>query len=576
MFPTTYLPAFIVVHLPDGSDRLLYERVEFASGSSGRKAGTAEMGKGSCQVRLNVRDGLISQELDADIPLEVFERSAVTVGMDGYTHFHGTVRSAVLTASDDKDAVLDFVLEDSFTAFGSSNPIDVGLRPQETTGNRINRILDVVGWGDTEAFRDVDFGVVRCAAITSSDSPGRVGTPLALLNQVAATEGGSALAVRHGRKAADRNYNRGQLVFAERKPTSEPSVNIDMVSQTVDEQTTLYPGAPLEIVPDQEEIWNQIRLITPSGEVETATDLESIRDHGERLLELNVLSEGDDAAALSRFLLQVYAQPRDAVQKVKLSPYDYAPAVCRRVYRLAVNDVVRLTYLQAGTNLVVDSIQQINRVSFKIMQGDNTKGGAICDITLDLEAPENISYWRYDVRGASTLGQTTIYAPDTNEDLGIDLGSPPGPYDWQSGQIVSAKLWNDQVAQKMLVINGSSEERDRTRESAERELRIDLDVPPIPADGIPPDAAAEAELQAILETQSYTARPVSVGNRTTPTHGALSVDSATLTVNVFDRRSGGFLTLAHVAPTELPGNFRLNNPTLGRLNYGNRLVKGKA
>ena len=48
--------------------------------------------------------------------------------------------------------------------------LDLGSRPRETTGSRINAILDAFAYGQTAAYRDVSKGTVVCEAINPANT----------------------------------------------------------------------------------------------------------------------------------------------------------------------------------------------------------------------------------------------------------------------------------------------------------------------------------------------------------------------------------------------------------------------
>ena len=79
----TYLPPFVTLHLPDGTDRHLYGRVSTASGSSGLKGGSHAMAAGKTKVVLDNRDGFIGYQEEAELSAAEVEASSISVGAAG-------------------------------------------------------------------------------------------------------------------------------------------------------------------------------------------------------------------------------------------------------------------------------------------------------------------------------------------------------------------------------------------------------------------------------------------------------------------------------------------------------------
>ena len=571
----TYLPSFVTVHLPDGEDVLLEGRVRSGRGSYGLKPGSRQIQPGSASFTIDGYDRLVTRDDDGRIPLDVLARSSMTVGFRGVTLFSGRVRQPRLTETTRKSTV-QVTVQDAITEFAGLGEIDLGACPSEQTGQRVHRVLDAVGWGGSAAYRDIAPGTVRCVAIpeTLTDRQeydyGRKGRPVDMLNRIAATEGGKMI-IRHGRRASDRVYNRGLLSFRERRPASDPVIHIDTVTAQLDGVGSLRPNEGMAVEPNREELYNRIRLHSPTVDQPDLVDRQSVGEFGERLYEADVLSEGEDTEGLARFMLAVYAQPRDAVKSVRISPYFYPQAVCEKVYALTVGDVVRMTYREPQSGSLVESVQQVNHVKFDLRPGDNTEGGAIADITLELEAPENIAYWKYGTRASSELGSTTTFSRVLEDDADTDASVPQLPHQWVSGENVSAEVWNAHVVNLGVVIYASAAERNRTPESAEAELREELGLQAPGPDGVSADPQLEQRIQDTLAGYVYRERPADDGSRSVPADGVLSVDASKLEVSSYSADTGGDTLIAHVAAGDLPGRWTLDGSVLSRLDYGNTL-----
>lgn len=573
----TYLPSFVTVHLPDNTDLLLEGRVRAGKGQYGLKPGSREILPGTATFDLDSYDNLITRDDSGRLPLDTLQQSSITVGFAGYTLFSGRVRQAELV-EDLRRSTAKVAVQDAITDFAGSPAVNIGPRPEEPTGERINHILDVIGWPGSSAYRDIDPGVVRCVQIPFDVGDparyGQFGKPLELLNRVSATEVGQ-LSIRHGRKASDRLYNRGLLSFRERRPADDEVLHIDTITGRLDGVQSVRPAEGLVVQPNREELYNIIELFSPDGVThDPVNEPASIARFGSLYYPPSLsqsLAAGDDLLGSARFLRSVYAFPRPAVRQVKISPYFYPERVTRRAYRLTVNDVVRLTYQEPNSDTIIEALQQINRVQFEVKPGDNPAGGAVCDITLDLEAPENISSWRYGIRGASELDDTTIFASDPTRVYNPTV--PSEPHTWTEGEDISANLWNAHFVNDAVIIYDSEQQRDRTREEFTARLRELLGVPD-PGDQVAPDEKAERRLQAIVDSVDFRVRPAADAiGRYVPVNGSVNVLAATLEVFAWNDALGGDQLLASAGARQSAGRWRLDGTARSRLSYGN-ILKG--
>ena len=133
--------------------------------------------------------------------------------------------------------------------------------------------------------------------------------------------------------------------FRDRRQIQNQMLHIDTVNQTLDGVTTVRPIGTLHIVPDREELVNQVRIISPTGVITQANNQNSINDYGTNLFEFNSLAEEPYNTTLATNLLNQFSKPRESVSQVTLDPYFAGEQITRLVYRLKVGDVVRLTYL---------------------------------------------------------------------------------------------------------------------------------------------------------------------------------------------------------------------------------------
>ena len=525
-------PSVCVVHLPGGEDLVLRNRVNWAKGKYGRKLGSTQFTAGDAQVSLSNYDDLINPAGGGVISQDALEQSSVSVGIGGYTLFSGRVRNVQVLAGERRTDVL-IEAHDTLSEFAGGQTVDLGNRPLEPAGNRINALLDAAGWGSSGAYRQIDEGTAYCEPINAGQPTGREGRLLDLLQQVADTEHGR-LGVAHGRPMKGRIYNRGLFFFHGRTPPPDPWVHIDNLSETLPVDGLRSDG-PVEVIPgDKTELINRVRFLTPSGVEIVEADPESIRLYGEQdyAPRQPILSSAWDARALARWLLTTYSTPRPAVRKVKLAAYHYPPEVCRRAYRLSTDKVVRITTRQPRSDIVETTLQRVDRVQFHLRAGDNPHG-AVVDLTLDLQSPIPSAFWRYGVAGASELAETTVFAPTEPGEADLRVDAPPEPYTWHNGQLISANRWNASMVNTLI--------------------------------GIYPTAQAR---------QDNRPAPRLVAGRYHPPDGQVSVIAGDLALHCYLGEQQQDLLLARVGEARLaPGRFRFDDPHLGRLDAGNLIAE---
>ena len=156
----------------------------------------------------------------------------------------------------------------------------------ETTGARINRILDAVGWPATQ--RIIGTGLSTCQATTMGD------LALALISKAVATELGMLYTATSGEVVfRDRLYQYvSQRTQTIRALLTDSGVDVDMVS--------------LEVGTRRGSIWNQVAITRDGGTEQVTTDTTSSTKYGLQTYPTTVgtwLESDLDALSLSSFLV---------------------------------------------------------------------------------------------------------------------------------------------------------------------------------------------------------------------------------------------------------------------------------
>ena len=556
-----WLPSVVVLHLPGGEDLLLRNRVAAASGGYSLKLGSHQFKTGSGSVTLSNYDGFVGQTVDG-ISLERLQASTVTVGIGTHSLFYGRVRDAQEVQRQRRTDVR-LTLRDTMAELAAGQQVTVpprraGERLWEKTGERVNAILDAYGWPGGSSWRQVDEGVYLCPP----QNPDAQGLPQAvtgrlidLLRQAATTEW-ARLGVAHGRALQGREWNRGRLVFDSRDvvPPGE-WIHIDNYSESL-QPGSIRSASPLRLEPDKRDLINIVRLTSASaaagveGETLDGTVDPEWRNHDsivrygaqEYAPDGALLSDPEGTRQLARWLLSVFAEPRLTYRGVVLKPYlTDDEELCRRVYQLSIDKTVRVTGVQAGSDEPETTLHRVDGVKWKLMPGDNNAvdadgnfaGGAIVDLTIDLQIPEASAFWQYGLRGASELGETTLFAGDQPGDDQTDYFSVPPRSDFRNGQTMSNRFWNTNMINKLTTVYESEDDRRNRRAQT----------------------------------------PGIGGNR--PNDGQVTVLGNRLWLSAYNAATGSDQVLAQVESRDAPSRWRPYDETTGspssasRLDYGN-------
>lgn len=185
--------------------------------------------------------------------------------------------------------------------FGQLGGVDVPtISPAfrgDTTGRRVGRILDVVGWSTSARVVDAGASVLQPAVFGASG--------LQLLQQVATAE--------QGRLFINRD---GSLRFADRRAALNPS------PPQLGDQAGDIAFSSVKFDDASDQIFNRVSVTAAGGKTQIAQDFASQATYDIRSLELTDLPIASDpeALALAQFLLAAYSQPRLRVSQVVCDP----------------------------------------------------------------------------------------------------------------------------------------------------------------------------------------------------------------------------------------------------------------
>ncbi len=205
-----------------------------------------------------------------------------------YPLFAGYTLSYAYTYPQDEGfGYVDIQCTDAFTLFNKSAITNVtGSNNGDTTGQRINQILDEIGFPGGQ--RTIDTG-----DITVQDDPGTLRTVLQALQDVEFTEYGAVYIDA-----------RGEVVFRERTDLVEALTT----TPTVFDQTGGIPYKSLKFSFDDKLIFNSCRFTRVGGTTQVATDQDSIDTYFPHTITKDNLLHQTDAATLD--LAKAYVSNR--------------------------------------------------------------------------------------------------------------------------------------------------------------------------------------------------------------------------------------------------------------------------
>ena len=413
----------------DGLFLPVENRVLSATGETGRQPGTFDLAPGWAEIVLLASDGFIRLTSPAEhqgfysaedlrnrrcLIQELYEDAtgrAVPV-----TRFGGWIEAAPMMSEGDEQLITLSVV-DRLGQYARRLVRFTSSLPREYADERAKRILSQAGIPDDEV--KVSANPVWCASRTASlDSPYE-GNLLALLSQVANSTGGRLIVVEDQQK--DGLPEVGQLCLEPARPIRPASATL---SDNPDNDYAANPawlpiaeiGNQPPAVLDPTNIYNQVEIRIPDGQQVIASDPESIATWGGRLYPLSdVIVERDEAEALARHILRVYANPRLLDDKVSCYLHFQEQEAALAVARLTLADTVRLSYLPAGTENRVEVVQQIDHIRWQHLPGDKQ----YCQVILEVGmlSPETSSYWIASHPGSNLLGEETWLAPLSSDRL---------------------------------------------------------------------------------------------------------------------------------------------------------------
>jgi hypothetical protein len=255
--------------------------------------------------------------------------------------FTGWVDDWNLTYAPNGDSIADAIAYDA-TGLLASRTLSAGTPAVQTTGQRINTILDdpSVNWAST--LRTVDTGQATLSDYPIDDNQ----NVLAYLQTVASSEPGNLFIGKTG-----------NVVFQDRtkSPTSADLLQFG---------GTGIPFQNLEVVYGSENLYNEIVISRQGGGTAVATDPDSISEYGIFNLTINnlLLSTDEQSVDLALIYAQQYSQPEYRFNALEVAMHKLSVAEQEEISQLEIGSICKVVFTPNGIGDPIERFVEVIRL----------------------------------------------------------------------------------------------------------------------------------------------------------------------------------------------------------------------
>jgi len=270
---------------------------------------------------------------------QIIPRRQVVITAGTIVQFNGYIDDWNLTYTVDGDSIADAVAKD-VTSFFSKQILTAGTPTAQTTGERINAILDdpEVDWSST--LRDIDTGTRNTGTQVIAPNTNAFN----YLNKVTETEQGLFFVDKQGRVAF-----------------RDASIEVSADTTVTFGQGTGVPYSAIQVVYGSELLYNEVVISNVGGGTATASDLDSQGTYGIRNLSITDLLGASDeqSVELALDLAQQYSQPEFRVENLVIDVHALEAADQNRVLGIEIGDVCEIIF---RPNDIGDPLERFGRV----------------------------------------------------------------------------------------------------------------------------------------------------------------------------------------------------------------------
>ena len=307
-------------------------------------------------------------------------RKAIAVAFNGIPAFYGVIEDWDYRYARGGDATANVKAADGFTVIARTAISQTNV-PEETTGQRVARILDLgeVGWGPARAIDsgEATLGSASIAAGTNT---------LAYLQRVEQAEGGGSLFM-----AAN-----GDLTFLERTASQlQPTILFT-------DDGTGVPYMDIEIEYGTESIRNRVSISRPNSPAVTALNTDSVIEYGNMEFDITDILLADDvqAQALADWLVQRYGEPYLRIDSITLDLGMLTSEQTQTALEVELGDVGRVLFTPGGVGSAIDRYVTVDAITHRV-----TAGSHIVTFDLSEAVPSfTLDSTEFGVLGTNRLG----------------------------------------------------------------------------------------------------------------------------------------------------------------------------
>ena len=300
------------------------DRVVAISVDRGKNAILSEMPPGECQVDFTNHDRAFDPLFESS-PFypEIVPRREIRVSSDGERIFTGWIEDWDLDYQPDGNSVATAKAYDALTLLGNQT-LDAFTPSVETTGQRLNTILDrsEVDW--PASLRDIDSGTVDVAANASSAG----NNVLTYLENIAGSDPGFIFIDKSG-------------LFAFRDKRRAPT-SADVVAFGEGG----IPHSSMQVAYGSELLFNRVTTTRQGGGTAVASDLASQNDYGVRDLTVNdlQLNSDTDLAEFAVNQVALYSEPEYRFSNVEIVLEKLSTVDQDKILGLDIGDICSVSF----------------------------------------------------------------------------------------------------------------------------------------------------------------------------------------------------------------------------------------
>jgi hypothetical protein len=277
----------------------------------------------------------------------IIPRREVKISSNGIQQYFGTIDDWNLAYNIQGESVVSFVTSDGFYKFNNQT-LNAGTATTQTTGERIQAVLDSpeVQWPAT--FRNIDNGVVTVGEDVIAENT----NVLAYLKLVEKTEFGAFFIAKNG-----------YATFKDRAIV-QPTTGLVLLT----DDGTGIGYSDLRITYGSEQLANEIvvsSVVTES--TATAIDVNSQSVYGVLNLTLSdlLMNTDEQVEDLAVYLANKYSQPEYRFDAVEVIMDDLSLENQNKILNLELNDVVKVKFTPNGIGPAIEQYAEIININHR-------------------------------------------------------------------------------------------------------------------------------------------------------------------------------------------------------------------